>query len=462
MALFDNNPLYDNISSLTNPVTSGLGNLFSGMNVFGAKPSEALTGILTKDQQDKLRNQALFQGLLGTAATYLATPKNLNVGSALPYLGKAFLGGMQSSQGAYDQALAGKVKQLELEQGARKLEMEGLTPLEKLMKRREALSAVKQDDASYTNAQNQIKILDQAIGKESGGLAGFGTGVEGSSLNLLARGSEKTPEGERIRKTPAFALAYRQLTSPKYVDQVRMDENGNEYYVRVQIPASKLPSNILEPIYGEEGVTTQPADMTQPQITTKPGQVTPSTQTIQPSATTTISPNIKKFGQTKQDIFKQEQETRKDYLSTPEVKGFNEMKSAYGQITAGLNAVSAAGDLTAATKFMKLLDPGSVVRESELYIAMDATGVLDKATNYYARLARGEKLTPSQREDFRNIATQLYKAAEKTKLGYDKQYEEIAKANNLDPSKIIVDYKKNVPSTQSRNKADILKEYGVQ
>jgi hypothetical protein len=138
------------------------------------------------------------------------------------------------------------------------------------------------------------------------------------------------------------------------------------------------------------------------------------------------------------------------------------MKSAYGQITAGLNAVSAAGDLTAATKFMKLLDPGSVVRESELYIAMDATGVLDKATNYYSRLSRGEKLTPSQREDFRNIATQLYKAAENTKLNYDKQYEEIAKANNLDPSKIIVNYNKKQPSTQIRNKADILKSYGVQ
>ena len=138
------------------------------------------------------------------------------------------------------------------------------------------------------------------------------------------------------------------------------------------------------------------------------------------------------------------------------------MKTSFGQINAGLNAKSAAGDLTAATKFMKLLDPGSVVRESELYLAMDATGVLDKATNYYARLSRGEKLTPSQREDFRNIANQLFKAAENTKLNYDKQYEEIAKNNNLDPSKIIVNYKKTQPSGQPRNKADILKSYGVE
>jgi hypothetical protein len=102
MALFDNNPLYNNISSLTNPVTSGLGNLFDGMSVFGTSiPS----GILDTAQEEKLRKQALLQGLLGTAATYLATPKNLNTGSALPYLGKAFLGGMGASQNTIDQAL---------------------------------------------------------------------------------------------------------------------------------------------------------------------------------------------------------------------------------------------------------------------------------------------------------------------------------------------------------------------
>jgi hypothetical protein len=448
MAIFDNNPL----SALTNPVTSGIGNLFEGMNVFGARPSEALTGILTKDQQDKLRNQSILQGLLGAGATYLATPKNLNAGSALPYLGKAFLGGMQSSQNVYDQALAGKVKQLELEQGTKKLELEGLTPLEKLMRRKEILERANPNDP-------QVAILNQAIAKESGGFAGFGAGVEGSSLGILARGSQNTPEGEALRKTPQYALAHRQVTSAKIIPQERMDENGNVTITYERIQPSALPANILPPIYGEQGVTTQAADMTQPQITTQPGQVTPQTQLVSQSAQ---APIIKKQAQTKQDRFKQEQDIRKDYISTPEVKAFNEMKTSFGQINAGLNTKSAAGDLTAATKFMKLLDPGSVVRESELYLAMDATGVLDKATNYYARLARGEKLTPSQREDFRNVANQLFKAAENTKLNYDKQYEEIAKSNNLDPSKIIVNYKPTQPSQQIRNKADILKSYGVE
>jgi hypothetical protein len=111
MALFDNNPL----QSLYAPIKSGIGNLFEGMTPFG---SSIPSGILDPAQEEKLRNQALFQGLLGTAATYLATPKNLNTGSALPYLGKAFLGGMGASQDVVDRALTSEYrKQLTANRG---------------------------------------------------------------------------------------------------------------------------------------------------------------------------------------------------------------------------------------------------------------------------------------------------------------------------------------------------------
>ena len=442
MALFDNNPL----QSLYAPVQSGL-KMFEGMNIFGAKPSEALTGILTTDQQNKLKNQALIQGLIGTAATYLATPKNLGAGSALPYLGKAFLGGMQSSQGAYDQALAGKVKQLELEQGARKLEMEGLTPLEKLMKRRETLASVKQDDTSYNNAQNQIKILDQAIAKESGGFAGFGAGVEGSSLSILARGSQNTPEAEALRKTPQYALAHREVTSGKTIMQETMDANGNVYTVPVKIQPSALPANILPPIYGEQGVTTQPADMTQPQITTKPGQVTQTTQPTQPSASTTTSPNIKKFGLTEPEKRVREGDLRKEYYGLPDIKAYNEVNTAYNQIKVATQRPSPANDLAAATKFMKLLDPNSVVRESELIMAVQASGLADRIANTGNRILNGEKLTATQRKDFFDAATQFYKIAEDKKRAIDTQYTNIGIESNLNYKNIIPGIKTFNPKT---------------
>ena len=73
-----------------------------GLNIFG---TPIPTGILDPQQEEKLRNQALVSGIIGTAANYLAQPKNLNAGSALPYLAKAYIGGMGSSQGTVDTAL---------------------------------------------------------------------------------------------------------------------------------------------------------------------------------------------------------------------------------------------------------------------------------------------------------------------------------------------------------------------
>jgi hypothetical protein len=440
MALFDNNPLYENISSLTNPVTSGLGNLFEGMNIFGARPSEALTGILTPEQQQKLRNQSVVQGLLGTAATYLAQPKTENYGSAIPYLAKAYMGGMGSSQDVYNQALTGKVKQLELEQGAKRLELEGLTPLEKLMRRREILAKANPNDP-------QLQKLDLAIDKESGALTGFGAGVEGSSLGILARGSQNTPEGEAIRKTAQYALAFRNQTSPKTIMQETMDENGNVYTVPVKIQPSALPPNILPPIYGEQGVTTQPVDMTQPQITTQPSQVTPSTQPTPQSTRTTVPSNIKKVGLTEPDKRKQEGDLRKEYNALPDIKAYNEVNTAYNQIKVATQKPSPANDLAAATKFMKLLDPNSVVRESELIMAVQASGLSDRIANTGNRILNGEKLTPTQRKDFFDAATQFFKIAEDKKNKIDTQYTNIGIESNLNYKNVIPGIKTFNPKT---------------
>jgi hypothetical protein len=88
--------------------SGGLGNLFEGLTPFGTTiPS----GILDPMQEEKLKNQALVSGLLGAGATYLATPKNLGAGSPLPYLGKAFLGGMGTSQDTINSALNNAYRQ---------------------------------------------------------------------------------------------------------------------------------------------------------------------------------------------------------------------------------------------------------------------------------------------------------------------------------------------------------------
>jgi len=97
---------------------TGFGNVLSGMNIFAAKQPEYLGGLLTTDQQEKLKNQALLSGLIGTAATYFAQPKNQGIG--LPaILGKSYLGGMQASQGAYNAATENAMNALKIQKEQR-------------------------------------------------------------------------------------------------------------------------------------------------------------------------------------------------------------------------------------------------------------------------------------------------------------------------------------------------------
>ena len=97
---------------------TGFGNVLSGMNIFATKQPEYLGGLLTTDQQEKLKNQALLSGLIGTAATYFAQPKNQGIG--LPaILGKSYLGGMQASQGAYNAATENAMNALKIQKEQR-------------------------------------------------------------------------------------------------------------------------------------------------------------------------------------------------------------------------------------------------------------------------------------------------------------------------------------------------------
>lgn len=104
---------------------SGFGNVLSGMNIFAAKQPEYLGGLLTPDQQEKLKNQALLSGLIGTAATYFAQPKNQGIG--LPaILGKSYLGGMQASQGAYNAATENEMNKLKIQKELRDAQLDYL------------------------------------------------------------------------------------------------------------------------------------------------------------------------------------------------------------------------------------------------------------------------------------------------------------------------------------------------
>jgi len=128
-------------------------------------------------------------------------------------------------------------------------------------------------------------------------------------------------------------------------------------------------------------------------------------QDYRKSGATSVSINTGEKG------FKNEFDLKKEFTNEPVYKEFQSMKSAFSQVQESLKKENPIGDVAAATKIMKLLDPGSVVRESELGIAMAASGKMDRLTNYVDMWKKGTLLTPSQRTDFGSLANELYNAA---------------------------------------------------
>jgi hypothetical protein len=120
-------------------------------------------------------------------------------------------------------------------------------------------------------------------------------------------------------------------------------------------------------------------------------------------------------------------------------KDFKSVTDAYSQINATLGSAttSPAATLAAATKFMKMLDPGSVVRESELGMALNSSGVFDRASNYFSTLQSGKKLTETQVADFKNITKQIYGAAQGVQRQVDANYKTQAETYGLRPEVII-------------------------
>lgn len=106
MALYDKNGWYNN--------------LFGGSNVFGASPTntDALVtaGLISEEDIEKAQKQSLMRGLLGTAVSYISQPKNQGYGSALPYLGKAFMTGMEQAQAPYNNLTTKANMQMKMDQ----------------------------------------------------------------------------------------------------------------------------------------------------------------------------------------------------------------------------------------------------------------------------------------------------------------------------------------------------------
>ena len=143
------------------------------------------------------------------------------------------------------------------------------------------------------------------------------------------------------------------------------------------------------------------------------------------------------------EVVKGEGDLRKEFDSLQ--KDYRSVRDGYKRLEAAAAKPSAAGDLALIFNYMKILDPGSTVREGEFANAQNAAGVPAQVLNMYNRALTGERLNPDQRQDFVGKARELYDAQTTTYNETAQQYRELAKQYGYDPERIAKEVKQQKP-----------------
>jgi hypothetical protein len=359
---------------------ANLGNIFGGMP--GGTPT-GLDALLSEDQRKLLgRNAALS----AAAALLQASGR-----SATPIsMGQALGGALQAGQQGYQQARAGSLqdvllgqklteaqraakadadflKMLQTPEAAAPAPMQPLTgeavpPIERFMSETMPTAPAPTTTNPLANLSQQQRALIGGLGRE-----------KGTQYLLEAMKPEATPENIKTLRAlglPVTLEGLRQLDKPE-------------------------PSPAESRLLREAGMPVTLENIMQ----------------LRRSGATNVNVKVPVDMTSGQKGFENEMALGKAFKGEPIYKDYSDMQSAFGQVVSSLSAGTPIGDVAGATKIMKLLDPGSVVRESELAIAMAASGRMDRLQNYFSNMLSGQKLTPTQRDDFKALANELYAAA---------------------------------------------------
>jgi hypothetical protein len=116
--------------------------------------------------------------------------------------------------------------------------------------------------------------------------------------------------------------------------------------------------------------------------------------------------------------FEKEEKLRKEFQARTKVYG--ELGTTFSNIESSAKAQTGPGDIALITGFMKMLDPGSVVRETEFATARDTAGLYARLENSLKKAETGQFLQKKQRDEFVNLAKQYLDSANK-KAGEDKK-----------------------------------------
>lgn len=231
---------------------------------------------------------------------------------------------------------------------------------------------------------------------------------------------EYTPEIEQ--NMMAAAKAYDALETPDY--KLQDTTEGVVYLPETIQPGSKAPTPIKV-----EGIKSSATVKEQKQA-------------------------LKDAKEKKKTDFKNANDLRDEYNT--QSKTFVQVRDSYGRVLESSNNPSPAGDLALIFNYMKMLDPGSVVRESEFANAASTGAYGERVKAAVGKVATGERLSDVMRKDFLDRSKMLFNRTKKNQDKLQSEYSRLANAFEVDPSSVIVDYSLQGETEQAQPAGEII------
>jgi hypothetical protein len=140
-------------------------------------------------------------------------------------------------------------------------------------------------------------------------------------------------------------------------------------------------------------------------------------------------------GRDPEKTFAQEEKLRKEFQTR--TKTYQEVNQTYQTLQASAKSGTGAGDIALITGFMKMLDPGSVVRETEFATARDTAGLFARLENSLKKAEDGQFLQPKQRNEYVALAREYFNAAQKRADEDKKALGIVVKNYKLNPENVF-------------------------
>jgi len=118
---------------------------------------------------------------------------------------------------------------------------------------------------------------------------------------------------------------------------------------------------------------------------------------------------------------------------------FYKIANSWDRISAGADKPTAAGDMALIFNFMKMLDPGSTVREGEFANAQNSAGVPGRVRSLFNSVINGQRLNEEQRKDFFNKSMELFNVSKDRAAHIQDEIVRIGGGYGLTREEIVID-----------------------